>query len=88
MMEEYYFITFESTNHALEAEDYLKSNNYSIVVIPTPREVTQSCGLSIKFNSECLDQIKDYIKNGSLNSKGIYHLKKEKGTRSIERINS
>ena len=26
-MSDYYFIAFESTNHALSAEDYLKNNN-------------------------------------------------------------
>jgi len=85
-MDEYYFITFESTNHALSAEDYLKKNDYSITIIPTPTEVTQSCGLSIKFNSGCISKIKELIDGGSIRTKSIYHLKRENGIRNIEKV--
>lgn len=86
IMEEYFFISFDSTNNAMGAEDYLKRNNYSITILPTPREVSASCGLSIRFNSGGLDQIKDAVKSGSLKVKGIYSLKSDNGRRVVEKI--
>lgn len=85
-MEEYFFISFDSTNHAMEAEDYLKRNNYSITILPTPREVSASCGLSIRFNAGGLSEIEDAVSSGSLKVKGIYALKKDIGKRVVEKI--
>lgn len=85
-MEDYYFISFENTNNAIQAEDYLKNNNYSITIIPTPREVSASCGLSIKFNSGAINKINDFIDDGSIKAKGIYRLNNENGKRSIVKV--
>lgn len=85
-MDEYYFLSFDNTNQAMQAESFLKGQNFSITVIPTPREVTLSCGLSVKFNYGGVDAIKDLVAAGSIKAKGIYHLKRENGVRSIEEI--
>lgn len=86
MMEEYYFLTFASTNHALQAEAFLKEKGHSITVMPVPREVSASCGLSIKFNSDALDNIKKYIEDKEVKTEGIYCLKKESGKRKVTKI--
>lgn len=85
-MEEFYFISFESTNNAMQAEDFLKKNNYSVTIIPTPREVTQSCGLSIKLNEGRIDEVADFKTKGLIKIKGMYHLLKEDGVRKIRKI--
>lgn len=85
-MEEFFFISFESTSYALQAEDYLKSHEFSINIIPTPREVSQSCGLSIKVNGGSLDKIKEIIDDEKIRVKGVYNLKNEKGVRKVEKI--
>lgn len=85
-MEEYFFLSFDSTNYALKAESYLKNNEFSITVMPTPREVSESCGLSIKLNSGGIEKIKEYIGQGEIKVKGIYRLKKENGARKVEKI--
>lgn len=85
-MEEYYFLSFDSTSYALQAESYLKDRNFSITIIPTPRDVTQSCGLSIKFNTSAVDTVKEIIDEGIIRVKGIYHLKRENGARKVEKI--
>jgi hypothetical protein len=85
-MSDYYFIAFESTNYALSAEDYLKNNNCNITIIPTPREVSASCGLSIKFNSEDIDMIKRSIDSGFIKVKGIYRRKDESGIGRIIKV--
>lgn len=85
-MEEFYFISFESTNNAMQAEDFLKKNNYNVTIIPTPREVTQSCGLSIKLNEGRIDEVVDFKSKGLIKIKGMYHLQKENGLRKISKI--
>lgn len=85
-MEEYYFITFDTTTYAMQAEDYLKKNNFSVTIIPTPREVTRSCGLSIKINSEAAEEVKYIIKQEKIKAKALYHLRKENGTKNIDKI--
>lgn len=45
-MDEYYFISFGSANHAILTENILREEKIDVAIIPTPREVTESCGLS------------------------------------------
>ncbi|MTI65017.1 MAG: DUF3343 domain-containing protein [Firmicutes bacterium] len=70
--ETYGVITFKSTNHAIKGEKALKNINIKIKTIPTPREITSSCGLSIKFNLDDLLKVKEVIKENELAIKGIY----------------
>lgn len=52
-----YVVAFDSTHHAINAEKILKGKNLDIRMIPTPREISASCGLSIKFNEDDLESI-------------------------------
>lgn len=44
--QDFYVISFENTHSAMEAQKQLKGR-YAITVIPTLREVSQSCGISV-----------------------------------------
>lgn len=85
-MEEYYFLAFENTVSAMKAEDYLKKNEYNITMMPTPREVSESCGLSIKLNGGNIDNVRDLIDKGHIKVKGIYGMRLENGVRKVERV--
>ncbi len=85
--EVYYVIAFDSTHYAIQGEKTLKNNNIDIKVIPTPREITASCGLSIRFNPEFYEQIKNILEEDSLSIKGIYKLIKNENGRSASKIN-
>jgi hypothetical protein len=39
------------------------SGLFNITIIPTPREITENCGLSIKINTGDMDKIITEIKN-------------------------
>lgn len=54
-MEKYLLITFESTQFAIKTEKKLK--NLSVDTIPTPRQLTASCGISIKASLDDIDDI-------------------------------
>lgn len=77
MKEEVYgVITFESTHHAIKGEKTLMEKNITLKTIPTPREITASCGLSIMFSLDDLENVKEIISEEELSIKGIYKLKK------------
>ncbi|MDF2548604.1 DUF3343 domain-containing protein [Anaerosolibacter sp.] len=57
---EFYVIAFDSTHYAMKTEKLLKSK-FQIEMIPTPREISASCGLSIKFSKTIFDSIMDTL---------------------------
>lgn len=54
-IKKYCVITFSSTSHALKAEKIMKENKREFLITPTLREISSSCGLSLKFKPEYLD---------------------------------
>jgi len=51
--EAYYMLSFRNTHYAMLAETQLKSA-VPLSVMPTLREVTQSCGISLRIEEEHL----------------------------------
>lgn len=86
-IEEYGVITFNSTHHAISGEKVFKDNDIPFKTIPTPRDITLSCGLSILFSIEYLENVKELHKSNMLSIKGIYSYTiegKEKKIKEIE----
>lgn len=77
---------FNSTNHAIQGEKILKDRNIEIKVIPTPREITASCGLSIRFDKKFLEEVLSCIQSTALNIKGIYEIMRENGKRIVSKL--
>ncbi|MCI6276873.1 MAG: DUF3343 domain-containing protein [Clostridium sp.] len=71
-MDRYYLIVFKNTMDAIKAEEILKKENIKIAIMPTPTYITQSCGISIKFDEKEWDKIKDTIDKGLITPKNIY----------------
>lgn len=84
--EEYGLITFKSTHYTLQAEELLKDNKLVFKTIPTPREVSHSCGLALLFMLEDLETIRAYIEDGLLNFDGVFRYVKENQKSSAEKI--
>lgn len=67
MDNEFIIITFSSTHQAIHFEKLLLGI-FAIELIPTPREVSASCGLSLKFELDdmfaILDELSDESKEG------------------------
>lgn len=86
-MAEYIITTFQSTNFAMQAESFFKSKGVKHQIIPTPREITLSCGISIRMDIEMLDKVKDAVQTGSITPKKIFLMKGCAGGRKLEEIN-
>lgn len=48
MNQDFYFTSFDTASQCMQAER-LASGKFHTLVIPTPREVTANCGLSLRF---------------------------------------
>ncbi|WP_066506786.1 DUF3343 domain-containing protein [Abyssisolibacter fermentans] len=81
----YGVIAFNSTHHAIKGEKLLK-NVENIITIPTPREITASCGLALKFPLENIAIIVKTIAKEDLDIMGIYKIKREGFNKTAEKI--
>ncbi|WP_373897222.1 DUF3343 domain-containing protein [Haloimpatiens sp. FM7315] len=76
-MDEYYVLTFQNTHEAMNAEKFAKDNKIQIQVIPTPTYITKSCGISLKFKEESVNEIKQLISSKKISVKNMYFKKQE-----------
>lgn len=79
-------IVFDSTHAAISAEKLLKSLGISTEIIPTPREITASCGLSIRVDGNYINTIKEEIVKANLSINGIYQLVREANEKRVIKL--
>lgn len=79
-------ITFKSTHHTIKFEEFLKNKNINFKTIPTPREITRSCGLAIVFDLEDLPKVNEIIANNEINIDSVYKYTKDGTNRRAEKI--
>jgi len=84
--EDFGVVTFESTHHALNGEKSFKDKDIPFKTIPTPREITLSCGLSLKFKLEDLDAVLELYSEEKVAIKGIYKFIMEDNIRKLIQI--
>ena len=86
-MNEMYIISFNSTHQAIKCDKIFGKNEIDYTVLPTQREITQSCGISIKFSIENIDNIKEIVNQNQIEYKGMYKISKQDGKKQVEEIN-
>ncbi len=69
---EYFLITFSSTHAAIAAQKFLKDKIH-FYVMPTLREISNSCGISLKINDSAYEEIMEAIKDFPINH-GMYKI--------------
>lgn len=84
--EEYILITFQSTHHAIGAEDIFQRKALEFKTIPTPREVSHSCGLALLFSIELLEKVKEVIGEEKVNIDSLYKFTKNNRDSKAEKI--
>ncbi|NLY77453.1 MAG: DUF3343 domain-containing protein [Tissierellia bacterium] len=68
------YILFPNHSQGLKLEKLLKANNIKYVISPTPRKLSTCCGISIMYNKEDEDRIKNIINTYSIEVLGLYTL--------------
>lgn len=84
MDKEFYVISFDSTHYAIQMENRLK-NKFRIETIPTPREISASCGLSIKFKVEIFDDIMKELENEK-EKQNIFKVKRNGREKEVTKV--
>lgn len=69
-----YVITFDSTHAAMEAEKRLLKSGANVHVIPTPRQITANCGLSIKITGIFREELEDLFLELKIEKKALYRM--------------
>ncbi|NBG86984.1 DUF3343 domain-containing protein [Isachenkonia alkalipeptolytica] len=69
-----YVITFDSTHAAMEAEKRLLNKGVKIHVIPTPRQITANCGLSVKIMEITREELEDLLRELQIEKKNLYRM--------------
>lgn len=81
----FYVIAFDSTHYAIKTEKKLKEK-LKVDMIPTPREISVSCGLSVKFKIEDLDTVLDVLVDYDKKGLHLFKLTKpEDGIRTADK---
>lgn len=70
---QYYMITFASTHGAISTKSYL-GTTIPIVIMPTLREVSKSCGIAIRVAPEHIEQAKQLMQQGSIKDYHMYYI--------------
>jgi hypothetical protein len=76
-LSEFYVLTFATTSHALKAEKVLKQAGADFMVIPTLREISSSCGLSVKTRPGLVDAITARLQEERVPVDGVYYVLKQ-----------
>lgn len=86
-IETYGVATFKSTHHAIQSEEVFKEDEITFKTIPTPREITRSCGLALLFSLDDIGKVREMINSNRAPIDGIYKYTKEGHSSRAEKIN-
>jgi hypothetical protein len=71
-MGEYSVVLFHSAAHALRAEKVLLGAGVPNKMIPTPRQLSTDCGMSLRFDRGAEDQVARVLAEQKVPTNGIH----------------
>ena len=64
---DYYLIAFQSANAAIASQKMLQGRRFSVMIMPTLRDITAHCGISLRVRPEEFDGVRQALaEDGSL----------------------
>ncbi len=78
-------IAFESTHDAIKTEKAIKAE-VAVELIPTPREISASCGLSIKFHPDSVECVRKIVQSLGEERKRLYEMTYYNGCRTVKAL--
>lgn len=84
--EKYCLFTFNTTSHALKAEKVLKSLEAEFLIVPTLREISSSCGLSVKLSLENIEKYYNHLIENKVPVEGIFRVEKEGKKNKVTKV--
>lgn len=74
-----YYVLFPNHMNAIRLKEILIRRNYRVTIVPTPRELSASCGISLLICEEDIDDIKAIIEKKRVETLGIASIEKATG---------
>ena len=65
-------IAFDSVHQAIRAEQLLLKADVPVEMVPTPREISASCGQSVRFAEDAAEPVKALLERERIVFRGIY----------------
>lgn len=72
-----HYILFPSHTEGVKLESALKKDNIKHTIVPTPRELSASCGIAIMYNKEDEEKIKELVDNNNVKTLGFHYVNKK-----------
>lgn len=82
----FYCLTFDSTHYAIKIEKRMKEAQLKGLMIPTPREVSASCGLSLKFLESEKDSMLSILEEEDRERVSLYLIDRRDSTFKAEKL--
>ncbi len=86
LVEKYKLLSFDSTHHALQAEELLKPKTDSLMMVPVPPEINADCGLAVKLKSIAEGEVIDLVEDNNIQTTGLYQIEKKEFDTRIKRL--
>jgi ribosomal protein L7Ae-like RNA K-turn-binding protein len=71
-----HYILFQNYLNGLALEALLRKEKIKYTIVPTPRELSISCGISIQYEKEDEQRIESLIVENSIKTLGFHSLEK------------
>ncbi|MDD4504444.1 MAG: DUF3343 domain-containing protein [Clostridiaceae bacterium] len=84
-MNDYYVAVFDSTHYALKFEKVIRAGGFKINIMPVPREITASCGISAKLEVDEIENIMKLAVAENLKVADYYHVEAQKGKKTYHK---
>jgi hypothetical protein len=77
-------VTFNSTHHAMAAEDILRGEAIWLEVVPPPANLSAGCGLALRVRLEDVANVRDVLSSRGAVYAAIHLLDREQ--RAVEKL--
>lgn len=67
-------ILFHTTSSAMQAQKTLTGKGFSVTMIPTPRQFSSDCGISIRFNWQEQTEVKEMLDEVGVEVQAIHEI--------------
>ena len=83
-LDDYCVVTFPTTSQALKGEKAMKEREFMFVMMPTPREVSTSCGLAMKLIPGDVEECCETLKSFGVEIAGVFRITKQGSIKRVE----
>ena len=81
-------VTFFASHHAVRAEKVLKKNQFSVMLVPGPREISPNCGVALQFEYRLLTSVEETLKKNKVQIEALHHYQVELSEEQLEKFRS